>query len=119
MAFLAGRPECKTTAGEQQSPRPRSRGRLTRCIFCTSQAIANGRSQWNIVHKHHAFWHLQQTLEIINPRFLSTYSEESMMKSGTLIYAAMATGLYFLKIQRKVLLRYLNALQLMWCCFFA
>ena len=91
--------------------------------MCTQQprscfarkAITNGRVQWNIVNKHHAFWHLQKTLELINPRFLSTYCEESMMKTGTQIYACLAMGMYHFKIQLKVLSRYLTALQLMWC----
>ena len=90
---------------------------MLRVSFC-KKAIRRGRVQYNIVHKHHAFWHIQEQLEICNPRFTSTYSEESMMKTGTLLYSDFAHGPYGQDIQQKVLKRYCTALELQWSGIF-
>ncbi len=82
--------------------------------FVLQKAMGRGRVQWNIAHKHHAFWHLAEVLGVVNPRYTSTYSEESMMKTVTRLYSSYAHGPYGRKIQRRVLSRYMTALQVQW-----
>jgi hypothetical protein len=76
--------------------------------------MARGRVQWNLVSKHHAFQHYEQVIQVINPRLLATYTEESMMKTGTRLYSVLAHGQYADRIQHQVLSRYLTALELQW-----
>ena len=70
--------------------------------------------QYNVMPKHHAFDHMSSLCDIMNPKYLSTYTEESMMRTGTRIYSALANGDYPLRIQGKVLSRYVCALELQW-----
>ena len=75
--------------------------------------MALGRVQYNVAYKHHSFGHLASQCEVLNPRFVSTYTEESMMATGTRLYKALCNGPYEHVVQRQVLSKYVTALELL------
>jgi hypothetical protein len=60
------------------------------------------------------FDHVAHMCGTMNPKYLSSYTEESMMKTGTRVYSSMAAGPYEETIQSKFLGRYTVALELEW-----
>ena len=76
------------------------------------QAIERGELLYNVVTKFHYMAHVPDCAASLNPRILSTYTEESFVGKLASVYAALANGPYFATIQRSALLRYLTAMQL-------
>ena len=69
-----------------------------------------GNVRYNIVQKVHMLAHLPEIArKTINPRFVSTYTEESFVGQGARLYNRVA---YHDKQQKAVLSKYLIALQL-------
>ena len=46
---------------------------------CSKISIKKSLLQWNTIHKHHLSAHLPAQAEFINPRFVTTYSGETMV----------------------------------------
>ena len=52
---------------------------LQHYVVCSKMMMNKGLLQWNTVHKHHLFAHIPAQAEFLNPRFVSTYSGETMV----------------------------------------
>ena len=83
---------------------------LINYTYLAGVAMRAGSMMYNVVSKHHYFAHLGD--EVLNPRMLSTYQEESMVGTGARIFAAAAFGPCKNVVQSTVLHRWLVALQL-------
>eukprot|EP00969_Alexandrium_andersonii_P037848 1659607-Alexandrium_andersonii.AAC.1 len=76
------------------------------------RAAARGELLWGIVPKHHYFAHFPQIANVINPRLLRTYAEESMIGRSCGIYGGSKHGPFHNTVQGTVLRKYLLAAQL-------
>ena len=74
--------------------------------------IARGRgaAEWKLVPKTHMFMHMSDLANLLNPRWVQNYSEESQVGSTTLVWSRTARGRYRKAAQRMVLLKRLVAL---------
>ena len=80
-------------------------------------ACLSGALLYNIVPKVHYFVHMGEIASMINPRFLRTYVEESMIGRITAIYGGSKHGPYHATVQRTTLLKYLVGLELAYSWF--
>jgi hypothetical protein len=76
------------------------------------ESTANARMEWKLIPKLHYAAELALQGRLINPRFVQTYSGESLVGRLETMYAAAANGPYHATIQQTVLRKYLVGLEI-------
>ena len=87
-------------------------GILRRCVLLHHRAVLSGRMAWQLVPKHHYFFHLALQVGAggRNPRFFQTYIDESFVGRICGVYESCQDGPYHDMIQKDVMQKYLLAL---------
>ena len=67
------------SVGMKQQFRTATNRCLQHYTMCCKLCMGQNLLQWNVVHKHHLAAHIPDQADFINPKFLSTYSGETMV----------------------------------------
>lgn len=81
-------------------------------MFLRSESRLARVDAWQIKYKCHAFLHLPSQADLINPRFVQVYAEESLMGKVTRVWKACARGPYAPTVQHSVLSRIWSGLEM-------
>ena len=73
---------------------------------CSTISIEKGILQWNTIHKHHLTAHLPAQAEFINPRFVTTYSGETMVGLMASLAHTCLNGTVAFLVPKKVCWRF-------------
>ena len=73
---------------------------------CSTISIEKGFLQWNTIHKHHLTAHLPAQAEFINPRFVTTYSGETMVGLMASLAHTCLNGTVAFLVPKKVCWRF-------------
>ena len=76
------------------------------CLL-SDEAISSGSVRWQVVMKHHLMAHMGLRHMDLNPKFGSTYSDESMVGRMCKIVASSLDGNHHKVHQRTALTKYL------------
>ncbi|CAJ1389098.1 unnamed protein product [Effrenium voratum] len=52
---------------------------LQHYVRCSKMCMEQGLLQWNVVHKHHLLAHMADQAQFLNPKYVTTYTGETMV----------------------------------------
>lgn len=79
--------------------------------WLAQNAISQGRVAWNMTPKLHYMMHLPLQADLLNPRFVQNYREESFVGRVAAIYRSCSSGPHWATVQARALRKYLTGLQ--------
>ena len=79
---------------------------LLHYVACTKICMQRGLLQWNTVHKHHLCAHMPDQAKFLNPKYVSTYTGETMVGFMSSLAHAMLNGTAAHLVPEKVCWRY-------------
>jgi hypothetical protein len=81
--------------------------------WLSAHAIRNGVLSWNYTPKFHYLQHIGMMAEMINPRVVMNYREESFIGATAILTAANADGRWERTLQVRTLRKYLVGFQIL------
>lgn len=88
-------------------------GTLINYVSLNKEASDRGEQLFNLVPKVHYLAHLPDVAEVLNPRYVRNYAEESFVGTVARIYGGVRSTAHMGTTQAVVLTKYMIATQLL------
>ena len=102
------------TDGEFQILEKAGRNVLLHYTYLSRLALDNSKLMWNVIPKHHYFWHLVQNAKWTNPRFTWCYGGEDLVGKISNLGMSCTRGTAVFHVPAKLMEKYRLAVHVEW-----